>query len=196
MNLTHPAFRLALGTGLALALACGGGGSSSPPVVTPAPPAPKLVYTDATAGTIQLHGNAALSTTTHLVLEVVGTDATALSAGLCMSLNVEPAVAQWAKVQAADPDLVQNGAVYTLGTGVPLLKAKAAGGTLTFVVGQKGYNSALATNGVLARVALDLQPGASAGLVVFNAGQSGNKLLTDGGILTDFTPGIGVLKVQ
>jgi hypothetical protein len=198
MNLTHTAFRMALGMSLVFSLACGGGSSSSPAASAPtaAAPAPQLVYTDATSGTVRLVQDASLSTATHLVLDVMGTDATKLSAGLFMTLNVEPAVAQWTKVQSADTALVQNGAVYNLGTGVPLIKAKATGGTLTLVVGQKGYNSAVPTNGVLARVALDLQPGASSGLAVFNTSASGNKLLTGSGTLTDFAPGIGALKVQ
>ena len=198
MRVSHTAFRTALGMSLALGLACGGGSPSSPSVPTTAPSTStsQLIYTDATTGTVRLVKNTSLSTPTHLVMDVIGTAAATLSAGLFVTLNVEPTVAQWTKVQAADKALVQNGVVYNLGTGVPILKAKTSGGTLTFVVGQKGYNSAVPTNGVLARVALDLQSGANPGLVVFNTSASANKLLTDSGTLADITPEIGALKVQ
>jgi len=194
--MTHPsaALRLTLGAGLALALAACGG--SSGPAPAPAAAALQLGYADATSGTVQLVRNGARSTATHLVLDVVGTDASTLSAGLFLTLDVEPTVAQWAKVQPGDPALVENGAVYQLGTGAQILKAKASGGTLTLVVGQKGYNQAIATSGVLARVALDLQPTASLGMVVLNAPPGGSKLLTDAGLLVDVSPGIGTLRVQ
>lgn len=200
MNLTRTSLLVSLGTALALALGCGGSGGGAPAVSTAPNPqgssALGLAYTDATAGTVILVRDASLTTSTHLVLDVVGTDATQLSAGLLMTLNVEPTVAQWSKVQPADTDLVENGAVYDLGTGPQILKAKATGGTLTFVVGQKGYFYALGTSGVLARIALDLQPAAVAGQVIINTTSGGNTLLTDAGALVNFTPGIGNLTVQ
>lgn len=196
MNPTSKAPCILTGIGLALSLACGGGSSSDP--VTPAATAatPQLVYSDATTGPVQLHKNTTLSTSAHLVMDVVGVDSSTLSAGLYLTLNVEPTVAKWAKVKATDGDFVENGTVYTLGSGVPLLKAKVSGGTLTFAVGQKGFNAAVPTSGVLARVALDLQPESATGLVVFTASSSGAKLLTDGGVLVDFPAGVGALRVQ
>jgi hypothetical protein len=130
------------------------------------------------------------------VLDVVGSDASTLSAGLYLTLNAEPTVARWAKVRAGDAALVENGDVYQLGAGAQILKAKDVDGTLSLVVGQKGYNAAIATSGVLARVALDLQPTASAGMAILTAPPSGGKLLTDAGELVAVTPGIGLLRVR
>ena len=200
MNLTRTTTLAVLGTGLALALGCGGSGGGAPAASTATTPQSSatlsLAYADATDGTVILVRDAALSTPTHLVLDVVGTDANTLSAGLLMTLSVEPTVAQWSKVQPADGDLVENGAVYDLGTGPQILKAKASAGTLTFVVGQKGYFNALGTSGVLAKVAMDLQPAAVPGQVIINTTAAGNTLLTDAGALVAFTPGIGNLAVQ
>jgi len=199
MNLTGTTLRIALGMGLALALACGGSSSYTPPApATPAATPLAWSYTDAaaTAGGIVLVRDAALSTPTHLVLDVVGTDATVLSAGLMLTLQVEPTVGQWSKVQAADTDLVENGAVYDLGATPRILKAQSAAGVLSVVVSQKGYFKALATKGILAKVAVDLRSAAVAGQVVLSTPAGGNTLLTDTGALVGFTPAIGNLIVQ
>ena len=199
MNLTGSTLRIALGLALALTLACGGSSSSTPAPAAAAPAATLAWnYTDAAAkaGTVILTRDAALSTPTHLVLDVVGTDPTVLSAGLMLTLQVEPTVAQWSKVQAADTDLVENGAVYDLGLTPKILKAQASAGTLSVVVSQKGYFKALGTQGILAKVALDLQPAAVAGQVVLSTPDGGSTLLTDTGALVGFTPALGNLTVH
>ena len=152
-----------------------------------------LVWTDPASGTYQLRRSAALSTRSHLVLELTGAGAPS-GAAIAFTLSSDPALTTWSKVASADPDLVQNGAVLTLGGGVQALKAKVAGGVLQAVVGQKGLGGATSLSGVLARVALNPKRGAAAGKVAFTAPKA--QVLQASGAITTETIAVGTLSIQ
>jgi hypothetical protein len=137
-------------------LACGGGGGNPPP--TP-PAASSLAYTDPASGTYKLVKNAA-STSTHLVLDLVG-PSSGTAMGVSVNLSADTAKVTWVDVPAGGTTaaLVQNGTQFSLGAGTPILKAKAAGNVLQATVAQKNPTAAASLNGTLLRVALDLKPG-------------------------------------
>ncbi len=139
-----------------------------------------LAWTDPVSGTYQLKKNAGLSTATHLVLDLTGVGAPAGS-GLAFTLSADAAFATWTKVAAADTELIQNGTVLALGTGVLALRGKATGALLQGVTAKKGLGGAVALNGVLARVALDLKAGAARGAVALAATKA-QVLLADGSL--------------
>lgn len=138
-------------------MACGGGGSNPPPT----PKATSLVYTDPT-GNFKLVKNASLSSGAHLVLDLVGPSSNNGN-GVTAFLSVDSTKATWAKVASSDAQLVQNGTVFALGSAPQIIKAKVSGNDLQVGVSEKGNATGKALGGVLARVALDLQPGLDVG---------------------------------
>ena len=161
-------------------------------VTVSASSATSLAYTDPSSGTYRLRRNPGLSTATHLVLDLVGSGAPSGTA-VAFTLTADTAFASWSKVAGGDPELVENGAVLTLGSGVQALKGKAAGGTLSAVVGQKGLGSPVALNGAIARVALDLKSGAGKGAVAL---ASPKAQVLAGGTIGAMTITIGTLAAQ
>jgi len=155
MKLKH-AFLPALLCALA---ACGGGGGASGPKTATA-----LAYTDPTTGTYQLKKNAALSSGSHLVLEVWG-PASATGSGVTVAFTLGGTAAAWSNVSASDAagTYIANGTAFNLGTGTPILKAKLSGATLLGTVAEKGVASPKTLDKALVRIALDLKPGVTAG---------------------------------
>lgn len=139
--------------------ACGGGGGASGPRTATA-----LAYTDPTTGTYQLKKNTALSTATHLVLEVWG-PATASGSGVTVAFTLGGTAATWSNVSASDAagTYIANGTAFNLGGGTPILKAKLSGATLQGTVAEKGLASPKTLDKALLRIALDLKTGATAG---------------------------------
>src|SRR5512133_489176 len=166
MNNLHTGFAALLLTGL---LACGGGGGGSS---TPAPPptATSLAYTDPTSGTFLLKKNTTLSTTTHLVLDLVG-PASATGSGITATFGADTTKVVWANVAATAPTgtFVQNGAVFSLGTAPQILKGTVTGGALQVTAAQKGTGSPVSLNAPLLRVALDLKASQPTGSVTLSA---------------------------
>ena len=156
-------------------------------------PATALAWTDPVNGTYQLKKNAGLSTATHLVLDLTGVNAPT-GTGIAFTLSADTAAVTWAKVAAADPELIQNGAVLALGTGVQALRGKATGALLQGVTAKKGLGSAVPLSGVLARVAVDLKPGVAKGAVALSATKA-QVLLADGS-LSLVTIAAGTLAAQ
>ena len=154
--------------------------------------AASLAYTDPASGMYQLKRNATLSTATHLVLDLVGSGAPSGTA-VAFTLTSDASFTSWSKVATADAELVQNGAVLTLGSGALALKAKVVGPTLQAVVGQKGLGAPVALNGVLARVALDLKAGAPKGTVALASPKA--QVLT-GATIGAATIAVGTLAAQ
>ena len=152
-------------------------------------PATSLSYTDpaAATGVYLLKKNAALSTSTHLVLEVVG-PITGTGNGLSVSLVADTSKVTWVDVPVggSTSTLVQNGTQFNLGTGVLILKAKATGTSLQATVAQKGATAA-SLNGVLLRVALDLKAGLPVGVVSLSAVGAKCQLLDASGNITTIT---------
>jgi hypothetical protein len=170
-------------SGLVLAglVACSGSNTTT----TPPPPPPKTIadrleYTNPTSGTYTLVKDATLSTSTHLVLNLLGPVGTQGS-GVGFFLSADSSKVTWAKVSSSDTEFVKNGA-FTLGSGVQLLKSKVTADQLQAGVFQKGSTPAITftATGVLASIALDLKPNmVPLGAVTFTA-VNGKAVLTNG----------------
>jgi len=164
-------FTLALMTFAALAslLACSGSHNNPDP-----PPPRAITYTDPAPGSgFRFVKNAALSTSTHLVLDLVASEAT-LSNGLAFDVSLVNAsgLVEWAKVATSDATYVRNGAVFEVGGTPAGIAAKVSQVQLKAVVGQKGVGSPKNLNtGVLASVALDTASGSSTGSASFSVGK-------------------------
>lgn len=156
-----------------------------------------LAYTDPTSGTYRLVRNATLSTSTHLVLDLLGPAGTQ-GRGVGFYLSADTSKVTWTKVSGADPELVQNGA-FTLGSGQQLLKAKVTGSELQAGVYQKGSAVPAVTftaSGALARVALDLNGNPALGAVTFSAVANKAVVLPAAGAQTVITVSVGTLAAQ
>lgn len=141
-------------------LACGGGSPS------PAGPtaATRLTYADPTTGTYQLRQSAALSSPTHLVLELWG-PATDTGCGVSAAFTLGSSAGAWRNVKGADAagTYIANGTAFDLGAGSPILKATVNGATLSAAVAEKGLSAPKALNKALLQMAVDLQPGTTPG---------------------------------
>ncbi|MBS2021080.1 MAG: Ig-like domain-containing protein [Deltaproteobacteria bacterium] len=155
--------------------------------------ATSLAWTDPSSGTYQLKKDTALSTATHLVLDLVGSGAPSGTA-VAFVLNADTSFVNWAKVASSDTDLVQNGAVLNLGSGVKGLRGKANGAALQALVGQKGLASPVALNGVLARVALDLKVNGPKGTVALSVTKA--QLVQSDGTIATMAITVGTLTAQ
>ena len=147
-------------------VACGGSKKNTSP-------SPKTIaYTDPAPGTpFRFVKNASLSTSTHLVLDLVSDQATP-SNGLAFDVSLINAsgVVAWAKVASSDATYVRNGAVFDLGSAPNGIAATVSSAQLKAVVGQKGIASPKNLNlGVLASVALDA--GSNTGSATFSIGK-------------------------
>ncbi|HJV21571.1 MAG TPA: hypothetical protein VJ570_02690 [Holophagaceae bacterium] len=180
---------------LALAglLACGGGSSSSGGGGSKY----RLAYTNPSRTGIQLVQVPSMSTPTHLVLSVVVADPSVSAAGISLDLRAEAGVTTWAKVGASDADYVRPGTAFNLGTGLHIVKGKVTGNRLEVIVSQKAYDVPANLSGVLAYVALDLDPTLqSTGLSNIITNGPGNKVLTSGGAIVSFEPVAGLVTVN
>ncbi len=160
-------------------------------------PATTLAYTDPTTGTFQLKKNAALSTATHLVLDLVGPAATTGS-GISAAFTVDTAKVSWANVASADAagTYVQNGGAFTLGAAPQVLQGKVTAGVLQITAAQKGIASPVALSTPLVRVALDLKTLQAPGAITLSA-NAGKAYYTDAaGIITATTISVGTLAAQ
>ena len=194
MNNLRTGFAALLLTGL---LACGGGGGGSS---TPAPPptATSLAYTDPTSGTFLLKKNTTLSTTTHLVLDLVG-PASATGSGVTATFSADTTKVAWVNVTASDPasTFVQNGTAFNLGTAPQILKGKVTGGALQVTAAQKGTGSPVSLNAPLLRVALDLKASQPTGAISLSADPTKCQLLDGAGtIVSPITVTVGTLTGQ
>ncbi|MBL0311867.1 MAG: hypothetical protein IPP78_03960 [Holophagaceae bacterium] len=161
-------------------VACSGSNNNTnnpPPVKTIAD---RLDYTNPTSGTYTLVKDTALSTSTHLVLNLMGPVGTQ-GTGVGFYLTADTTKVTWAKVSGGDAEYVKNGA-FTLGSGTQLLKSKITTNQLQGGVFQKGTTAPAVTftaTGPLASVALDLKSNVSLGAVTFSS-IAGQAVLTNG----------------
>jgi hypothetical protein len=182
---------------LAAMLACGGGGGGAA-APTPVQTATTLSYTDPTSGSYQLKKNTALSTATHLVLDLVG-PASAMGSGVTATFSADATRVAWANVSAADPasTFVQNGTAFSLGTAPLILKGKVIGGTLQVTAAQKGTGSPVALGAPLLRVALDLYASQVPGSISLSADSTKCQVLDGTGTLVaPITVAVGTLAAQ
>jgi len=149
---------LVLSAVLGTLVACSGGGGSSSAAATSAT---ALAYTAPSSGTYQLvKSSTYTSSSSHLVLDLVGPSATSLS-GVGFYLTVDSTKAKWATVDGSAL------AVSSAFTSPTVVKSQVSGGTLQVGAYQLGTTAAITTGSstVLATVALDLLSGVSAGTV-------------------------------
>ncbi|MDP1831210.1 MAG: hypothetical protein Q8K67_04050 [Geothrix sp.] len=181
---------------LAALVACGGGGSTPPPPPPP-PTATTLAYTDPTTGTYLLKKNAALSTATHLVLDLVGPAATTGS-GVSATFSADTLKVTWVNVASTDAanTFVQNGTAFNLGTAPQALKAKVAANVLQATAAQKGIGSPVALNAPLLRVALDLKASQPLGAITFSADSTKSQIIDGTGAISAITVTVGALNAQ
>lgn len=128
-----------------------------------------LTYTDPTAGTYRFVRNASLSTSTHLVLDLVTTD-TQLVSGIGFSLTYDATKLTATKVNSTDAYEIQNGPLFNLGTGTPVLYAKLMAtntnvATFTYALAQKGATGLSMGSAVLLRIAFDPYTGTGLGTI-------------------------------
>lgn len=170
--------------------------TSSAATLTVTPTATVLAYTDPTTGTYQLKKNAALSTATHLVLELVGPATT--GCGVSATFSADTTKVTWVDVPAGGTTtaFVANGTAFALGTPPQILKGKVTGNVLQVAVAQKGLASPVALNAPLLRVALDLKAGLPTGAVTFSADAAKCQVLDAAGTLSTITVTVGTLATQ
>ena len=137
-------------------LACSGGGGKEEPKPPPVTFATSLNYTNPT-GTSYRFVKGAASTSSTLILELVG-PASASGLGVTFSIQTDTAKAKFVKVNSSDAELAQNGNVFQLGTAPQFFKSVEDGNALLVSLAQKGSGNVRNLDGVLARVALQLQP--------------------------------------
>ena len=132
--------------------------------------------------------NAALSTPTHLVLDLVSTGRRDSSTGLAFTLSIEATnIVSWSKVEPSDSMMVQNGTVFNLGTGPIGLKTTLENAQLKAVLAQKGLGSPHALDpGTLVRIALDANPAARPGVVTLNTVKF--QILISTGVIINLNP--------
>ena len=147
-------------------LACSGGGGGGD---APAAPASGLSYADPAgvpATAYALRRNQALSApASHLVLDLYGPASPVTGSGVVLTLNLDAARASWAPVAGQAP--VANGSVFADNLeGPPVVVGRITGAELQVVVMERGTASAKPLTGPLLQIALDLNPGQSAGVPV------------------------------
>ncbi len=169
-------------SGLALVslVACSGGGTTSPPPVVKTI-ADRLDYTNPTGGTYTLIKNSTLSTSTHLVLDLMGPVGTQ-GTGVGFYLSADTTKVTWSKPAGSEPILARNG-VFDLGTSPQLAIAKTSGDQLQVGFYQKGTTKPpinFNATSILASVALDLKSSIPVGSAVALSAVSGKAVLSNG----------------
>ena len=161
-------------------------------------PATSLAYTDPTTGTYQLKKNTTLSTSTHLVLDLVGPSATT-GCGVTAVFTADTTRVSWVNVASTDTagTYVQNGTAFTLGSGTQILRGKLASGTLSVIAAQKGVASPVALNAPLLRIALDLKAGtAPTGTATLTSDNTKAQVLNADGTTSTIAVTVGTLAAQ
>ena len=182
--------------GLALLglLSCSGGGDkNSDPTPTPPSYATSLNYTNPT-GTGYRFVRGSDSTASKLILELLG-PASDTGRGISFGLTVDGAKARFVKVASTDPEDAQHG-TFELGSAPQLFKAVTEGNTLRASIAQKGRGNAKALDGVLAKVAIQLQPNVAQGAIAFSATNDAKALPGANGESVPITIAVGSLVAQ
>ncbi|MDE3244906.1 MAG: hypothetical protein KGN80_02375, partial [Acidobacteriota bacterium] len=153
---------------------------------TPPPPPPKTIadrldYTNPTSGTYTLVKDTALSTSTHLVLNLMGPVGTQ-GTGVGFFLSADTSKVAWSKPSGSDAILAHNGA-FDLGAAPQFAVAKNSGDQLQVGFYQKGATKPAVTftaSSVLASVALDLKSNVPVGASGNLSAIAGKAVLTQG----------------
>jgi hypothetical protein len=161
--------------------------------------ATSLAYTDPTTGTYKLVKNAA-SAGSHLVLDLMG-PSTGTASGVSITLAADSSKVTWVDVPIGGTtvNLVQNGTQFALGTGIPILKAKATGDALQATVAQKAPTTAASLNGPLLRIALDLKAGlglTQGTAIILSSDATKCQVLDGSGAISVIAVSVGTLTAQ
>jgi hypothetical protein len=165
--------------GLTLLLACGGNGGGGGTKT-----AAGLTYTNPTTGDYKLVQDATNSTASHLILNLVGPDIATELSGVGFYLNTDATKVKWAVLSGGKR---VSSSLFTN----PLVESKVTTEGLQAGIYQKGNQDTVTTTAtdVLATVALDLQPGVSAGTVITLEAPAGKAvILNKPGSTTATTP--------
>ncbi len=194
---TLSSFALVALTGL---VACsGGGGGPTTPVTPPAKTiADRLDYTNPTGSGYTLVKNGS-STSTHLVLDLMGPVGTQ-GTGVGFYLSTDPAKVTWSKPASSDTVLARN-VLFDLGTAPQLMvgKANTGGDQLQVAFYQKGITKPavnFTASSILATVAVDLKSNVPLGAVSLSA-PSGKAVITNGASTpTTITINVGTISAN
>lgn len=161
--------------GLALAglVACSGGGTTTPPPPPPKTIADRLDYTNPTSGTYTLVKDTTNSTSTHLVLNLMGPVGTPTT-GVGFYLSADSTKVTWSKPTGSDTILAHSG-LFDLGSAPQLMVGKSSGDQIQVGFYQKGTIPSVKTltaTSVLATVALDLKSNVAVGSTVWSSTQA------------------------
>lgn len=156
------------------------------------PLAQGLTYQDPASTGWRLVKNAA-STNSHLVLDLVGPSGTT-GKGVALTLNTNPGVVSWAKVDPADAELVSNLA-FPVGAAPALVKGVSKNGTLVTGVFQKG-GAAVDVSVPVASVALDAAGAAPVSGTVVPVSVVKAEALDASGALTPISVAVGTVKAH
>ena len=192
MRFNH-SFTAASIVSMALTLACSGGGGGG--TTTPPPPpktiADTLTYTDPSGTSFRLVRNASLSTSSKLVLDLMGPAGT--GQGVAFIVSADQTKVTWSNPPSSG-SLAAN-LVFTLGSGTQAYVGKVTGDQLQGAAFQKPGTPAVNLAQPLMRISLDLKSNIPVNTSVPLSFTGGNQLPTSGGPST-ITVAVGTLLAQ
>jgi len=183
---------------LALLTACGGGSAPSGTITPPPTPASSLSYQDPTAAGFRLVKNTTTSTSTRLVLDLIGPSSTTTAKGVAFFLTTDTSKVTWVHPSGSSGSCIAVGTVFPLGSAPKLLADKVNGNQLQVGIFQKGTTATTLGNAPILSLALDLKGAAVPKGTVSLSPASANpaKVLNADGTLSDITINVGTLSAQ
>jgi hypothetical protein len=180
-------------TNFILTVTGSGGTTTASTTVTVIPKtiADTLTYTDPVGSGFRLMRNAALSTASKLVLDLVGPSGT--GQGIAIIINADQSKVTWSNPPSSGA-LVQNLA-FNLGSGTQALVGKATGNQLQSAAFQKPGAAAVNLGQPLLRMSLDLNPAVPVNTSISMSFSGGNQLPASGGPAS-ITVAVGTLLAQ
>jgi hypothetical protein len=183
--------------GIALLAACGGGGGGGTTQNSPQTQtyATSLSYADPTSTGYRFVLNAASSTSTRVVLDLMGPVGTS-ARGVAVYLSASSAAVDWA-TPGSGQSLTAAGGAFNLGGSPRLIATKLESGNLQAGVFQKGGSPATYGTAPILSVALSLKSNVSKGQVILGA-QSGQQsiVLNADGTTSAISPAFGTLSAN
>ena len=185
---------------LAILVGCGGGSSGSSQSTQPTTTATttSLSYQNPSSTTgFSLVQDTAASTSTHLVLDLVGPSGTQ-TLGVAIFLEVDTTKAVWSFPTTAAGAYVAPGSVILLGSSPQMLASKVQNGALQVGLFQKGGTATTLGTAPILSVALDLNGSSVPKGTVELATQSGKTSVSVNadGTQSNITLNVGILTAQ
>lgn len=179
-------------------VACGGGGGGGS---SSAPSATTLRFTTtATTSEYRFVKDAALSTGTRLVLDLLGPTGVP-ARGVAVFLAADTSKVTWVNpaTGSTSGSLIQAGSQFTVGPSPALVADKASGAALQAGIFQKGGSAATYDGTPILSVALALNSSVATGTVTFGATSSGQPIALNGaspGVVTNITINYGTVMAE